>query len=445
MRLLVRKLNINKVRVMLIICSILSFFLLFYFKKSIPELLVLKRDNIVIEYGQPISMELKDYLNFEGLNKDKKIQVLKNTRMQIESKNGVKTINDFSGKVNKKAWDFVKVGKYKLILTYKDEIKVVNLEVRDTVAPELTILKEIEIVQGTNLTNFDFKSLFKASDLAKLGDFSFDLTAVNVNEPGEYSIKVAIEDENKNRTEKEFKVKIIKSASIEKEIIKNNDETKKETTNNNVLNKPIKENISEPEKESFVANMSISKQTSQAIIVVGEGGSYATLTVHNKTNGLWNEVFRCPARIGKNGITIKKCEGDGKTPSGVYSFGQAFGVAANPGISRNWLQVNSNHYWVDDSNSQYYNKLVDLLDTEGIKWSSAEHLISYDRAYKYAIAINYNLSCIPGAGSAIFLHCSTGGSTAGCISVNEINMIRILKLLQNDTLIGIYPNANSIY
>ena len=94
--------------------------------------------------------------------------------------------------------------------------------------------------------------------------------------------------------------------------------------------------------------MSISRQTTQAITVVGNGGSYATLTLHTKRNGIWTETLSCSARVGKNGITSNKREGDGKTPTGIYSFGQAFGVAGNPGTSRGWLQVNNNHYWVDD-------------------------------------------------------------------------------------------------
>ena len=201
---------------------------------------------------------------------------------------------------------------------------------------------------------------------------------------------------------------------------------------------------SQPVNQSFVANMSISHQTTQAITVVGNGGSYATLTVHTKHNGVWTETLSCSARVGRNGITGNKREGDGKTPRGIYSFGQAFGVAGNPGTSRRWLQVNNNHYWVDDVHSAYYNKLVDASQT-GIQWSSAEHLISYPTAYRYAIALNYNTACTPGAGSAIFLHCSTGGATAGCISVSQSDMFRILKMLQVDALIGIYQNKNSLY
>ena len=196
--------------------------------------------------------------------------------------------------------------------------------------------------------------------------------------------------------------------------------------------------------QRFVANMSISKHTTQAITVVGNGGSSATLTVHTKHDGVQTETLSCSARVGSRGITGSKREGDKKTPRGIYSFGQAFGVAGNPGTSRRWLKVNNNHYWVDDVHSAYYNKLVDASQT-GIQWSSAEHLISYPTAYRYAIALNYNTACTPGAGSAIFLHCSTGGATAGCISVSQSDMIRILKMIQGDTLIGIYQNKNSLY
>lgn len=168
------------------------------------------------------------------------------------------------------------------------------------------------------------------------------------------------------------------------------------------------------------------------------------MTVHTKHNGVWTETLSCSARVGSRGITGSKREGDKKTPRGVYSFGQAFGIAGNPGTSKSYLQVNNNHYWVDDSNSSYYNKLVDASQT-GIQWSSAEHLVDYQEAYRYAIAINYNTSCTPGAGSGIFLHCSTGRATNGCISVSQGDMIRILKMLQGDALIGIYQNKNSLY
>lgn len=196
--------------------------------------------------------------------------------------------------------------------------------------------------------------------------------------------------------------------------------------------------------QSFVKDLEISKQTNQAIIVVGNGGSYATLTLHEKVNGLWKEILRTPARVGYNGITNNKHEGDGKTPSGVYSLGQEFGVADNPGAKKNYLKLNSNYYWVDDSNSRYYNRLVNIRNVNK-DWNSAEHLIDNRTAYKYAININYNTDCVKNRGSAIFLHCSGRGSTAGCVSVPENVMIDLLRRIDDNALIGIYANSNSMY
>lgn len=334
-------------------------------------------------------------------------------------------------------------------------------------------------MKGTDLSKFDFNALglFNASDLSPV-ELNYDFSAIDANKEGTYTLKVNVKDSSGNTTTKELPVNITPVANSNQELVtetitneegkkiirntlkdkevpqeKAKAETKTETHSNNASqakkqvsssNNPSVSSQSPSVSQSFVANISISKHTTQAITVVGNGGSYATLTVHTKHNGVWTETLSCSARVGRNGITGNKREGDGKTPRGIYSFGQAFGVAGNPGTSRRWLQVNNNHYWVDDVHSAYYNKLVDASQT-GIQWSSAEHLISYPTAYRYAIALNYNTACTPGAGSAIFLHCSTGGATAGCISVSQSDMIRILKMLQVDALIGIYQNKNSLY
>lgn len=374
---------------------------------------------------------------------------------------------------------------YKIIMTFKKKKLVKKVKVVDTTAPEVnTDYASIDIVKGTDLSKFDFNALalFNASDLSPV-ELKYDYSAIDTNTEGTYTLKVNVKDSSGNTTTKELPVNITPVANSNQELVTEttkNEEGKK-IFRNTLKNKGViqeqavqakqdtqkstvtqKNHISQSQKQdtassnshvstqlqpvnqSFVANMSISHQTTQAITVVGNGGSYTTLIVQTKHNGVWTETLSCSARVGKNGITGNKREGDGKTPRGIYSFGQAFGVAGNPGTARRWLQVNNNHYWVDDVHSAYYNKLVDASQT-GIQWSSAEHLISYPTAYRYAIALNYNTACTPGAGSAVFLHCSTGGATAGCISVSQSDMIRILKMIQGDTLIGIYQNKNSLY
>ena len=88
-----------------------------------------------------------------------------------------------------------------------------------------------------------------------------------------------------------------------------------------------------------------------------------------------------------------------------------------------------------DPESEYYNQLVRASETGGVVWDSAEHLIGETVAYEYAVAIDYNNSCTPGSGSAIFFHCSTGNGTAGCVSVPRDVMVKILQTLKDDTLI----------
>ncbi len=437
-------------------------------RNTLPEFVLKDSKVIKIEYGDKYSVDSMKLLNTKGMDKEEK-EVLKK---------GVEIKSNFKYEEGK---DYPTIGDYKITMTFNDEMLIKKVKVVDTTAPELnTEYSSIDIVKGTDLSAYDFDNLnlFNATDLSPV-EVGYDSSAIDSNTVGTYVLKTTARDSSGNETVKELTINITEAPNENQELVTetvtNEDGTKsirntlrnKAIAQDNTANTKISSNSSKENStnkkgstvsagsssnsssnsgvnQSFVANMSISRQTTQAITVVGNGGSYATLTLHTKRNGIWTETLNCSARVGKNGITSNKREGDGKTPTGIYSFGQAFGIASNPGISRNWLTVNSNHYWVDDVNSSYYNRLVDASQT-GIQWNSAEHLVSYSTAYKYAIAINYNTACIPDAGSAIFLHCSTGGSTVGCISVSQSNMIQILRNLQYDALIGIYLNSNNLY
>lgn len=204
-----------------------------------------------------------------------------------------------------------------------------------------------------------------------------------------------------------------------------------------VEEKPIVDN------SSWVKDLKIAEQTTQ-MIVVSANGTNATVSMHTKdANGVWNENFSVKGRLGRNGIGKEK-EGDGKTPIGVFRFTTAFGIKDNPGVSvLPYLKVDETHHWVDDPNSQYYNKCVSTDEVE-IDWASSEHLYKYAPSYHYALALNYNEDCVPGVGCAIFLHCPNNsfGTTAGCIAIPEENMIQAMRLLQADCVIIIDSEAN---
>ncbi len=431
-------------------------------RDTLPKFILKDKKTIKLEYGEKYSVNGMRLLNTKGMDdEDKKIL-----------KNGLRIKSNFKYENGK---DFPAIGEYEITMFFNDETLVKKVKVADTTAPELsTEYSSVDIVKATNLTTYDFSSLFSTTDLSPV-EVNFGTDTIDANTVNSYILKAVAKDSSNNESFKDLTINIteapnenqeliteivtnedgtksIRNTLKEKEVFQENNSSKdlknnsskNSTSSSNKKNSSSGNNTSSNANQSFVANMSISNQTTQAITVVGNGGSYAILTLHTKQNGIWTEILSCNARVGKNGITSNKREGDAKTSTEIYSFGQAFGVAGNPGISRNWLTVNNNHYWIDDSNSQYYNKLVDANQT-GIQWSSAEHLASYGTAYKYAIAVNYNTACTPGAGSAIFLHCSSGGSTTGCISISESNMIKILQNLQNDALIGIYLNSNNLY
>ena len=148
-----------------------------------------------------------------------------------------------------------------------------------------------------------------------------------------------------------------------------------------------------------------------------------------------SKILETKAFIGKNGLTINKIEGDGKTPKGIFKLGIAFGIhdiKIDKGIK--YIKINENLYWIDDVRSKYYNKLVDITKVNK-DWKTGEHLIEYKNQYEYAIEIKTNENNIPGKGSAIFLHCATGKPTMGCIAIEKEKMIEVLKKINSKSLI----------
>ena len=201
------------------------------------DLLKLKTESIYVEYGQSVSTDLNDYLDFSDLSNEEKKDVLKNTKYKSNVKNELETITDQDGTISQKDRGFAKVGDYKITLTYQNEVVTVKVKVKDTVSPELNAPDNIEIIQGTDLTTFDFKSLISATDLSQLNDVIIDYSAIDTNILGEYKVKASVEDVNKNKAEKEFKVTVVVAPLVIEQESTTNSQTntitnKKGSTNN---------------------------------------------------------------------------------------------------------------------------------------------------------------------------------------------------------------------
>lgn len=167
-------------------------------------------------------------------------------------------------------------------------------------------------------------------------------------------------------------------------------------------------------KESLNANQLIIVKTGECLYLCEDG------KIQEKIS---------PVYIGENGATSNKVEGDKCTPYGLYDMGFAFGLE-DLIIEYPYRKITENSYWVDDVDSEEYNRWVEL---QGEKtWKSAEHMIDFPIQYKYGIVIEYNTkNPIPGKGSAIFLHVAKNPYTAGCVAVEEKDMLKILNWIKN--------------
>ena len=185
---------------------------------------------------------------------------------------------------------------------------------------------------------------------------------------------------------------------------------------------------------------------SQFIYVKGTGGSNAELSLYEKNaDGSWSQIFATHAYIGKNGFSANRRMGDKTTPSGVFHFTMAFGIADDPGCPVGYTKVNEHLYWVGNSDSPYYNRMVSDLETSDFLKSDSEHLIEYTKSYKYCLNISFNEEQTPDRGAAIFLHCySKKKDTAGCVAIAEERMKEILMRLHPDCVIAIEPGEGEM-
>ena len=185
-----------------------------YATRDTSPKLQLKKNTINLEYGKEFKADFDTLVDTRGLNKEDKEYLKKNLKIKSDIKNDTESVTKEDGTTEEKDRGFAKVGDYKVNLTYKDETKTVKVVVKDTTAPEITAPENIEILQGTDLATFDFKSLIIATDLATMNELTVDYSTVDINIPAEYTVKANIEDTNGNKAEKDVKITVIAPPAV---------------------------------------------------------------------------------------------------------------------------------------------------------------------------------------------------------------------------------------
>ncbi|MEA3371583.1 MAG: L,D-transpeptidase family protein [Campylobacterota bacterium] len=183
--------------------------------------------------------------------------------------------------------------------------------------------------------------------------------------------------------------------------------------------------------------MSILLHSSQQIIlVVSDDFNSPQAKLECFENGL-KVCGTIDVNIGKNGLgwglgevileqqegEALKYEGDKKAPIGVFRLTDIYGYSHTHNYKLPYLHTSKNLICVDDSNSPFYNQVIESNGDE----KSYEDMKRSDHQYELGIMVAHNQNAIEKRGSCIFLHVKKdiNAPTAGCtaMSLDEIKKI----------------------
>ncbi len=181
----------------------------------------------------------------------------------------------------------------------------------------------------------------------------------------------------------------------------------------------------------------------------GTGTQLVTLVTAQRTSTsgmlrIWRRAGECwvpvagpwAAWVGQRGISENKREGDRMTPSGAFGFTRTmFGVAPNPGVRYPYRRIACGDWWVEDPRSRFYNRFYRAGCGVRPPFSTTSDDMSRSpTAYRHLAVIAYNTNpVVPGRGSGIFLHASTGRPTIGCVSLPLRQLLRVLRWLRPES------------
>ena len=194
----------------------------------------------------------------------------------------------------------------------------------------------------------------------------------------------------------------------------------------------------------------------QVVLVVSDEFSSSTAKLEC-FEGTKKRFSTISVNLGKNGIgwglgevTLKqkeseplKFEGDKKSPSGIFKLTQIFGYKQSGSYKMPYLYASRKLICVDDSDSRYYNQIVEMKGDE----KSFEYMKRKDHQYELGIVVQHNKNAVAKRGSCIFMHVkkSENASTAGCtsMSLNEIKKISSWLDIEKHPILIQIPKSSS--
>lgn len=202
--------------------------------------------------------------------------------------------------------------------------------------------------------------------------------------------------------------------------------------------------VSDPAAASASARFRLPVGADQLIVVssptADPPGSLATVRTYQRAGAgaRWRpELDAMVAETGYGHLRRVRREGDGSTPTGVFSIGATmYGNDADPGgLHFAYRHLVCGDWWDEDPYSPRYNRFVQEpcgVTPAFASWSEA--LWTETVAYPYFAVIDFNTDpIVAGAdapGSGIFLHSWIGAPTEGCVALHPAQLLEVLRWLR---------------
>jgi L,D-peptidoglycan transpeptidase YkuD (ErfK/YbiS/YcfS/YnhG family) len=142
------------------------------------------------------------------------------------------------------------------------------------------------------------------------------------------------------------------------------------------------------------------------------------------------------AHVGADGLSTQASEYRSATPIGSFTLTHAFGRNADPGTRLAYLRTRPSDWWISEAGPLYNTHQRCSSGCAFRRGSPNEHLDYETPFYNYAVVIDYNTrnsptGVVPGRGSAFFLHVHPAGTgaTAGCVSIPQAKLVRLMRWL----------------
>lgn len=275
-------------------------------RDTAPELELKNSKTITVEYGEKYEPKFENLVKTNGLDKEDVHTLQHNTKITSDLKNEKVEIKDEAGNVTgEEEKEYPAVGKYTIELKYDGDTFKQMVEIKDTTAPEMTVPENIEILQGTDLNTFDFKSLLPVTDLSEISDYTFDLSGIDANVPGEYTLKASVQDKYENKTEKDVKVTVTAPPAVASDEV------------------VVQEEVTNPDGTKSIKNTVKKKTDAGGNKVVSSGSGSSGGTGSSNSSGT----------AGGNSGTTGGNTGGSNKPSGGGSTGGNSGGSSSGGSS----------------------------------------------------------------------------------------------------------------